>query len=41
MEDEMDGSIAPNCPADLVPMQLAGTDEVPRWECAECGLVRL
>ncbi len=31
----------PNCERCLVPMVPAGADNHPRWECPECGLIRL
>lgn len=32
---------APNCPADLVPMEVEGEGDRARWRCPECGLVSL
>lgn len=28
----------PNCPTDLMPMELLGTEEHPYWHCDYCGL---
>ncbi len=39
-DDELDDLGTPNCPVDLVPMELRG-DERPRWVCPECGLIRV
>jgi len=41
MSDDLDGLAAPNCPVDLLPMQLDGEGDRVRWRCAECGLVRV
>jgi hypothetical protein len=30
---------SPNCINCLTPLDLGGTDDSPRWECANCGLV--
>ena len=38
-DDDLDGVAAPNCPRDLVPMQLEGEGVTVRWACPECGLV--
>lgn len=42
MDAESDGLGAPNCPVDLVPMQVAGEDLAgadAHWACPVCGLV--
>lgn len=39
--DDLSHIAAPNCPVDLVPMELDGEGERVRWICPECGLVRL
>jgi len=30
-----------NCPRDLVPLNVAGTDDAPYYVCPVCGLVRM
>jgi hypothetical protein len=40
MSDDLENLAAPNCPVDLVPMELEG-DERPRWVCPVCGFVQL
>lgn len=37
----LDSVASPNCPADLVPMELEGDGDRVRWVCPECGLVRV
>lgn len=32
---------APNCPIDLLPMELSGTTAAPFWRCPECGLAKV
>jgi hypothetical protein len=39
-DDDLDGLAAPNCPVDLVQLELKG-DERPRWVCPVCGLSQL
>jgi len=38
---DIDDLGAPNCPTDLVPMELEGDSLAVRWWCPECGLIRL
>jgi hypothetical protein len=38
-DDDLDDVAGPNCPRDLVPMQLEGEADAVRWACPECGLV--
>ena len=37
----LDDIAAPNCPVDLVPMELEGGGDAVRWTCPECALVSL
>jgi hypothetical protein len=38
--DELAEMANPNCPLDLVPMEVEG-DGLPRWVCPVCGLVAI
>jgi predicted RNA-binding Zn-ribbon protein involved in translation (DUF1610 family) len=40
-EGELEGIAAPNCPVDLVPMELEGEADRVRWVCPQCGLVSI
>jgi uncharacterized protein len=38
---DVDSSTPPNCPRDRFVMGLSGEGEATRWQCPECGIVRL
>jgi len=41
VNNDLDDLAAPNCPRDLAPMKIDGEGDAVRWECPECGLVRV
>lgn len=41
LNDEFDGTAAPNCPECLTPLEVAGTVEHPYWYCPVCRIARV